>query len=176
MKSKILVAGVALAVLAAGAAYAGPQKGAKASSRAAVASPSQPVPYPMLDAYLKASPKARAAMLANASSSTMQSDAAATAPASTGVDAGAASSTSTSSSASSTSNGSMGSGATGAGSMDSGSTSSGAMNSGSISSGAAGTTDAGAGVQSGAVNPAPATPPATDSAAPASGGSSTGKQ
>jgi molybdate transport system ATP-binding protein len=50
---RTLAAGVALAVLVSGAASAAPQ--AKAST-----APKQPIPYSQLDAYLKASPKARA--------------------------------------------------------------------------------------------------------------------
>jgi hypothetical protein len=139
MRSTILMAGVALAVAAAGAAYAAPHK--MRSDGAAVAAPAQPVPYSMMDAYMKASPKARSAMLANASSPTMQSDASAMAPApamtSATPAAGASSSTSTDSTM--------------------------------------GSSSAGAGMQGGAVNPASATPPPTDSGAQAND-SSTGKQ
>ncbi|KQY27384.1 hypothetical protein ASD21_15185 [Caulobacter sp. Root1455] len=56
MMIRTLAAGVALAALVSGAASAAPQ--AKASG--VVAGPSQPIPYAQLDAYLKASPKARA--------------------------------------------------------------------------------------------------------------------
>ena len=56
MMIRTLAAGVALAVLVSGAASAAPQsKGSTAST-----SPKQPIPYAQLDAYLKASPKARA--------------------------------------------------------------------------------------------------------------------
>jgi hypothetical protein len=139
MRSTILMAGVALAVAAAGAACAAPHK--MRSDGAAVASPAQPVPYGMMDAYMKASPKARSAMLANASSPAMQSDASTMAPASAMTSetpaAGASSSPSTESTM--------------------------------------GSSSAGAGMQSGAVNPTPAMPPATASGAPAND-SSTGKQ
>jgi len=74
MKSKLMLAGAALAVFAAAsAAQAGPAKG----HAGATATPSQPVPYTCLDAYLKATPKARAQMMSSASSNTMQTDAAA---------------------------------------------------------------------------------------------------
>ena len=58
MMIRTLAVGVALAVLASGAASAAPQ--GKAKTSAAVAGPSQPIPYAQLDAYLKASPKQRA--------------------------------------------------------------------------------------------------------------------
>jgi len=53
MMIRTLAVGVALAVLVSGAASAAPQ--VKAST-----APKQPIPYSQLDAYLKASPKARA--------------------------------------------------------------------------------------------------------------------
>lgn len=89
MNLKLMLASATLALIAAGAAQAAPAK--------STALPSQPVPYTMLDAYLKATPKARAAMLANASSQTAHTDAAANVGASgasstseTSSDAGAA--------------------------------------------------------------------------------------
>jgi hypothetical protein len=56
MKSIVLAAGVAAVALMGGSAMAAP----KAKMGATVASPSQPIPYAQLDAYLKASPKQRA--------------------------------------------------------------------------------------------------------------------
>jgi hypothetical protein len=50
MKTILLAAGAAAIALSAGAAFAAPT----------VASPKQPIPYSQLDAYMKASPKARA--------------------------------------------------------------------------------------------------------------------
>lgn len=57
MMIRTLAAGVALAVLVSGAASAAPQS---KKAMAPIASPSQPIPYSQLDAYMKASPKARA--------------------------------------------------------------------------------------------------------------------
>ena len=54
MKTILLAAGVAAAVLAAGSALAASKMGA------AVAPPKQPIPYDQLNAYLKASPSQRA--------------------------------------------------------------------------------------------------------------------
>ena len=57
MNLKLTAAGAALALITAGAAQAAPAR--------STALPSQPVPYTMLDAYLKASPKARASSAPN---------------------------------------------------------------------------------------------------------------
>jgi molybdate transport system ATP-binding protein len=57
MMIKTLAAGVALAVLVSGAASAAPQS---KTAMTPAASPSQPIPYSQLDAYMKASPKTRA--------------------------------------------------------------------------------------------------------------------
>ena len=81
MMIRTLAVGVALAALVSGAASAAPQGKAKAS--AAVAGPSQPIPYAQLDAYLKASPKARASKdwWSGSASTGMSADTSATAPA-----------------------------------------------------------------------------------------------
>ena len=81
MMIRTLAAGVALAALVSGAASAAPESKAKAS--AAVASPSQPIPYAQLDAYLKASPKQRASndWWSGSASTGMSADTSATAPA-----------------------------------------------------------------------------------------------
>jgi molybdate transport system ATP-binding protein len=93
MLIRTLAAGAALAMLVSGAASAAPQ--AKAS--AVVASPKQPIPYGQLEAYLKASPKARASTdwWSGSASTGMSTDTSATAPA---TDTSASSSTSTESS------------------------------------------------------------------------------
>ncbi|MFT4252396.1 MAG: hypothetical protein QM608_07920 [Caulobacter sp.] len=57
MLTKTLLAGAALAMIVSGAAVANP----KIKAGAAAAAPKQPIPYDQLDAYLKASPKQRAA-------------------------------------------------------------------------------------------------------------------
>lgn len=57
MLKKIFLAGAALAMIASGAAIAGP-KGKAATTGA---SPKQPIPYTQLEAYTKATPKQRAA-------------------------------------------------------------------------------------------------------------------
>ena len=82
MMIRTLAAGVALAVLVAGAASAAPQS--KGST--AAASPSQPIPYSQLDAYLKASPKTRASKdwWSGSASTGMSTDTSATSPAMTG--------------------------------------------------------------------------------------------
>lgn len=81
MMIRTLAVGVALAVLASGAASAAPQGKAKAST--AVAGPSQPIPYAQLDAYLKASPKQRAGKdwWSGSASTGMSADTSATMPA-----------------------------------------------------------------------------------------------
>lgn len=81
MMIRTLAAGVALAALLSGAASAAPQGKAKAS--AAAASPSQPIPYAQLDAYLKASPKTRATKdwWSGSASTGMSTDTSATMPA-----------------------------------------------------------------------------------------------
>ena len=78
MMIRTLAVGVALAALVSGAASAAPQ--GKAS--AAAASPSQPIPYAQLDAYLKASPKQRASKdwWSGSASTGMSADTSATAP------------------------------------------------------------------------------------------------
>ncbi|WP_235526145.1 hypothetical protein [Caulobacter sp. Root1472] len=88
---RTLAAGVALAVLVAGAASAAPQS--KGST--AAASPKQPIPYSQLDAYLKASPKTRASKdwWSGSASTGTSTDTSATAPA---TDTSATASTSTS--------------------------------------------------------------------------------
>ncbi|HWU14264.1 MAG TPA: hypothetical protein VN157_09675, partial [Caulobacter sp.] len=90
MMIRTLAAGVALAVLVAGAASAAPQS----KSSAAAASPKQPIPYSQLDAYLKASPKQRASKdwWSGSASTGMSTDTSATAPA---TDTSASTSTST---------------------------------------------------------------------------------
>lgn len=70
MTLKLMLAGATLALTAAGVAQAGPAK--------TTGLPKQPVPYTMLHDYLKASPKARAAMMNSAGSPSVQSDASAT--------------------------------------------------------------------------------------------------
>lgn len=81
MLTKMLIAGTAVALLAAGAATAGPQAKSKAS--AAVASPQQPIPYNQLEAYRKASPQQRATRDWSSEAATgAATDTAATAPAS----------------------------------------------------------------------------------------------
>ena len=79
MMIRTLAVGVALAALVSGAATAAPQ--GKAS--AAVAGPSQPIPYAQLDAYLKASPKQRATKdwWSGSASTGMSADTSATMPA-----------------------------------------------------------------------------------------------
>ena len=79
MMIRTLAVGVALAALVSGAATAAPQ--GKAS--AAVAGPSQPIPYAQLDAYLKASPKQRASKdwWSGSASTGMSADPSAPAPA-----------------------------------------------------------------------------------------------
>jgi hypothetical protein len=57
MLKKIFLAGAALAMVASGAAIAGP----KGKATTTGASPKQPIPYTQLDAYTKATPKQRAA-------------------------------------------------------------------------------------------------------------------
>jgi hypothetical protein len=81
MMIKTLAAGVALTALVSGAAMAAPQ--AKANASAAVAGPSQPIPYAQLDAYLKASPKQRASKdwWSGTASTGASTDTSATAPA-----------------------------------------------------------------------------------------------
>jgi hypothetical protein len=90
MMIRTLAVGVALAALVSGAASAAPQ--AKAS--AAMAGPSQPIPYAQLDAYLKASPKQRASKdwWSGSASTGASTDTSATAPA---TDTSASTSTST---------------------------------------------------------------------------------
>ena len=61
MNAKVLIAGVAVAVMATGAVSA------KTMSGGTYAAPSQPIPYDQLDGYMKASPKKRAAMSATSS-------------------------------------------------------------------------------------------------------------
>ncbi|KRA56765.1 hypothetical protein ASD79_17040 [Caulobacter sp. Root655] len=79
MMLKTLAAGAALAMLVSGAASAAP----KAKASAAVAAPKQPIPYAQLDAYLKASPKARANTdwWSGSASTGMSADTSATMPA-----------------------------------------------------------------------------------------------
>jgi hypothetical protein len=79
MMIRTLAAGVALAALVSGAASAAPQS----KGSAAVAGPSQPIPYAQLDAYLKASPKTRASKdwWSGSASTGMSADTSATAPA-----------------------------------------------------------------------------------------------
>jgi hypothetical protein len=79
MMIKTLAAGAALAMLVSGAASAAP----KAKASAAVAAPKQPIPYAQLDAYLKASPKARANTdwWSGSASTGMSADTSATMPA-----------------------------------------------------------------------------------------------
>jgi hypothetical protein len=72
MNAKVLIAGVAVAVMATGAVSAKTTK--HSTSGGAYAAPSQPIPYGQMDAYMKASPKQRAAM----SASGMGTDASAT--------------------------------------------------------------------------------------------------
>jgi len=91
MMIRTLAVGVALAVLVAGAASAAPQS--KGST--AAASPTQPIPYSQLDAYLKASPKVRASKdwWSGSASTGASTDTSATAPA---TDSSASTSNSTS--------------------------------------------------------------------------------
>ena len=63
MNAKILIAGVAMAALAAGGASATMHK--KHSAAGAYAEPAQPIPYSQLDAYMKASPRQRQQILAS---------------------------------------------------------------------------------------------------------------
>ena len=63
MNAKILITGVALAVMATGAVSAKTMK--NSASGGSYAAPSQPVPYGQMDSYMKATPKQRAAMSAN---------------------------------------------------------------------------------------------------------------
>jgi hypothetical protein len=79
MMIKTLAAGAVLAMLVSGAAIAAP----KAKASAAVAAPKQPIPYAQLDAYLKASPKARANTdwWSGSASTGMSADTSATMPA-----------------------------------------------------------------------------------------------
>ncbi len=78
MNAKVLIAGVAVAVMATGAASA------KTMSGGTYAAPSQPIPYSQLDSYMKASPKKRAAM----SASGMGTDASATTTSGSSMGAG----------------------------------------------------------------------------------------
>ncbi len=83
MNAKVLIAGVAVAVMATGAASAKTMK--HSMSGGTYAAPSQPIPYGQLDGYMKASPKQRAAM----SASGMGTDASATTTAGSTMGAGA---------------------------------------------------------------------------------------
>jgi hypothetical protein len=78
MMIRTLAAGAALAMLVSGAASAAPQS----KGSAAMAGPKQPIPYSQLDAYLKASPKARASQdwWSGSASTGMSTDTSATAP------------------------------------------------------------------------------------------------
>ena len=69
MNAKVLIAGVAIAVMATGAASAKTMKH-KMSSGGSYAAPSQPIPYSQMDAYMKASPKQRTAMMSGAPADT----------------------------------------------------------------------------------------------------------
>jgi molybdate transport system ATP-binding protein len=60
MKTQVLFVGVAVALMAAGGASARAKM-----AGGAYAAPSQPIPYSQLDAYVKASPKQRAAIVAS---------------------------------------------------------------------------------------------------------------
>ena len=64
MNAKILIAGVAVAAMVCGAASARTHaKHHHASGGVSYAAPSQPIPYSQLDAYVKAAPKQRSAMM-----------------------------------------------------------------------------------------------------------------
>ena len=63
MKTRILIASVAIAALGCGAASATTTHHARAKS--SYAAPDQPVPYAQLDGYLKASPAQRSAMMSS---------------------------------------------------------------------------------------------------------------
>ena len=66
MNAKVLIAGVAVAVMATGAVSAKTMKHHKMSSGmsgGSYAAPSQPIPYSQMDSYMAASPKARSAMM-----------------------------------------------------------------------------------------------------------------
>ena len=66
MNAKVLIAGVAVAVMATGAVSAKTMK--HSTSGGSYAAPSQPIPYGQMDAYMKATPKQRAAMSAGGAS------------------------------------------------------------------------------------------------------------
>ena len=100
MNAKVLIAGVAVAVMATGAVSAETMK--HSMSGGSYAAPSQPIPYGQMDSYMKASPKQRAAMNANG----MSADTSATASSGSGMNS------SNGMSNGSSSNGAMSSGAT----------------------------------------------------------------
>jgi hypothetical protein len=75
MNAKILIAGVAIAALAAGGASATMHKKHSVSSAGAYAEPAQPIPYSQLDAYMKASPRERQQILASAATASTGSQA-----------------------------------------------------------------------------------------------------
>jgi hypothetical protein len=115
MNAKVLIAGVAVAVMATGAVSAKTMK--HSTSGGAYAAPSQPIPYGQLDGYMKASPKQRAAMSANG----MGADTSATAPAGSSNMGAGSPADSNGMSAGSPSNGSMSNGSMSNGSMTGGS-------------------------------------------------------
>ncbi len=103
MNAKVLIAGVAVAVMATGAVSAKTMK--HSTSGGSYAAPTQPIPYGQMDSYMKASPKKRAAM----SASGMGTDASATTTSGSSMGAG-----------STPDNNGMSSGSTTSGSMSSG--------------------------------------------------------
>lgn len=71
MNAKVLIAGVAVAAMVCGAASARTHAMHRhASGAMSYAAPSQPIPYGQLDAYLKASPKQRTAMMSGGAMAT----------------------------------------------------------------------------------------------------------
>ena len=71
MNAKVLTAGVAVAVMVAGASSAKTHMSRKHhETGGSYAAPSQPIPYSQMDAYMKASPKQRMAMESSGSAAT----------------------------------------------------------------------------------------------------------